>query len=106
MQTTLDARIMREREAKVAHLVMFLLLTNHGAAEVLDFTDTQWLEACKGAYVGHKKAPSAQTRAMVVDALAHAASERLVLCQTCGKGNPSGIPGPRQPVGHPGECAP
>ena len=101
-----------QREAKAAHLTTWLLLaqrTNPDGPwyvdDVVDYGNAQWALAAEAAHVGGKaRRVGPKTRRMVIDALAHDADERLMLCATCGLGNPGGDVGPRLPVGHRQEC--
>jgi hypothetical protein len=104
-KTRSDASVMREhlgRERKVSLLVSGLLQSGFTANEIAHFTDAQWHMAASG--LGIKRDPSGLTRRLVVERLAQGAQQRA-LCPTCGEGDPEGVPGPRKPFGHSGNCA-
>ena len=90
-----------KRRLKAAYLMDALISLGIDAAAAVDLDDEQWKHAARTARV---RIPSADTRRLVVDLLAHAESERKVDCPTCGHGNPAGGVGPVLPAGHAGEC--
>ena len=92
----------RRRTLKAASLLRALSDLGIDARSAVTLDDQQWRDIEARA---RTRPASRETRRVVIDLLAHAASERTRPCPTCGEGNPLGMTGPPLPVGHLGvEC--
>ena len=72
------------------------------ARDALDLDDEQ--RRAFEVEAGARAPASAETWRSVIEMLAGSVMPAAA-CLTCGAGDPSGIPGPRRPHGHPGPCA-
>jgi hypothetical protein len=98
VSAAIEERVVTARRNKAFALYLRLFGTGITAAH---FTDEEWSGA---AVAAGTRLPSGLTRRIVVEMLAASERERS-LCPFCGMGDPAGVPGPRQAVGHDGPCS-
>lgn len=101
MSAAIEEREITARRNKAFALYLRLSGTGVTADAAAHFTDADWNGAAAAANV---RAPSLLTRRIVVEMLAASERERS-RCPFCGLGDPDGVPGPRQAVGHDGPCS-
>lgn len=99
MATTTEPRyVAGQRQRKAAVLFQACVALGYDAQRAVRLEPEHWRSVAK--YAGVRK-PSPATVRMVCGMLAGTV---VLLCETCGRGNPDGQVGPPLPWGHPGPC--